>query len=126
MITIENNKECFVRLWLRLEPTRLLLEGQYKRFCVRNILRSWFGLRANDMFVWDVCSNSGLEGWQTLPSPIVCPYPLRDMLKAVVAVRMGISIKKVDVHALDAAFSVAFPNAAPLNVAHKKQMVNGK
>lgn len=44
---IENNQECFVQLWLRLEHTRRLLEGRYKRFCIRSVLKSWFGLRGN-------------------------------------------------------------------------------
>ena len=35
MVKIENNKECFVQLWLLLERTRRLLRGQYKRFCIR-------------------------------------------------------------------------------------------
>ena len=36
---IENNKECFVLLWRKLERTRRLLGGQYKRFCIRNVLK---------------------------------------------------------------------------------------
>ena len=39
---IGNNQECFVQLWLRLERTRRLLGGQYKRFCIRHLLKSWF------------------------------------------------------------------------------------
>ena len=48
MITIANNQECFVRLWHRLERTRRLLGGQYKRFCIRNVLKAWFGSEAGD------------------------------------------------------------------------------
>ena len=44
-MNIENNEACFVRLWLRLERTRRLLGGQYKRFCIRNVLKAWFGSR---------------------------------------------------------------------------------
>ena len=55
---IENNQKGFVQLWLRLEHTRRHLEGQYKRYCVRNILKSWFGLRATDDFIWEVCRNT--------------------------------------------------------------------
>ena len=39
MITIENTQECFVQLWRKLERTRRLLGGQYKRFCIRNVLK---------------------------------------------------------------------------------------
>ena len=35
---LNNTQECFVQLWRRLERTRLLLGGQYKRFCIRNVL----------------------------------------------------------------------------------------
>ena len=45
---ISNNQACFVQLWLRLERTRRLLAGQYKRFCIRNVLKSWFGVLATD------------------------------------------------------------------------------
>ena len=34
MVKIENNKECFVQLWLLLERTRRMLGAQYKRFCI--------------------------------------------------------------------------------------------
>lgn len=117
---IENTQECFVRLWLRLEPTRQLLEGHHKRFCVNNILKEWFGVRANELFIWDVCSKSGLGGWQTLPSPADFPKQHREMLKALMAVRTGISITKVDVRALDAAYSIAFPHSVPLNTNRKR------
>ena len=42
MMTIENNKECFVHLWRLLEHTRKYLDAHYKRFCVRHVLRLWF------------------------------------------------------------------------------------
>ena len=38
MINVENNQECFVVLWRRLERTRRLLGGQCKRYCIRNVL----------------------------------------------------------------------------------------
>ena len=41
---LNNTQECFVQLWRRLERTRLLLGGQYKRFCIRNVLKAWFAL----------------------------------------------------------------------------------
>ena len=63
MITIENTQECFVQLWLRLERTRRLLGGQCKRFCIRNVLKSWFGFEANDDMIWEVCRLCEQEGW---------------------------------------------------------------
>ena len=55
MVTIENNQACFVVLWRKLERTRRLLTGQYKRFCIRNVLKAWFGYEADDDFIWEVC-----------------------------------------------------------------------
>ena len=122
MITIENNQECFVQLWLRLERTRRLLGGQYKRFCIRNVLKSWFGGEADDDMIWEVCRLSEQEGWNELPPPSLYPRKHREFLRAVVAVRLGISFyKKVNLKALDAAYSIAFPNSTPINVNKKKK-----
>ncbi len=48
MIEIQNSQECFVMLWRKLERTRRLLGGQCKRFCIRNVMKSWFDFEAND------------------------------------------------------------------------------
>ena len=68
MIEIQNNQECFVLLWRKLERTRRLLGGQYKRFCIRNVLKVWFGYEATDDFIWEVChralvGDAPQEGW---------------------------------------------------------------
>ena len=42
MIEIQNSQDCFVMLWRKLERTRRLLGGQYKRFCIRNVMKAWF------------------------------------------------------------------------------------
>ena len=125
MIAIENTKECFVQLWLRLERTRQLFIVQHKRFCIRNILKLWFGLEATDDFIWEVCHTAAIndepqEGWNELPPPSLYPRRHRELLRAIVALRLGISYyKKVDLRALDAAYSVAFPHSTPLNVNKK-------
>ena len=62
MIEVQNNKACFVQLWRKLERTRCLLGGQYKRFCIRNVLKSWFPAEANDNFIWEVCHLCEQEG----------------------------------------------------------------
>ena len=54
---ITNDEKCFVQLWLKLERTRRLLASQYKRYCIRNILKEWFGTRATDDFIWEVCNS---------------------------------------------------------------------
>ena len=117
---LNNTQECFVQLWLRLERTRRLFQGQYKRFCIRRVLKSWFGLRATDDFIWEVCMLCEQEGWDELPLPSLYPRKHRDFLRAIVAVRLGISFYKIDLKALDAAYSIAFPNSTPINISKKK------
>ena len=123
MIVIQNNQECFVRLWLRLERTRQLLQGQCRRFCIRNVLKSWFGYEANDDFIWEVCRLCEQEGWNELPIPSLYPRNHRELLRAIVAVRLGISFFKIDLKALDRAYSIAFPKSTPINV-NKKRKIN--
>ena len=119
MIVIQNTQECFVQLWLRLERTRRLLGGQYKRFCIRRVLKTWFGFEANDNFIWEVCSRCDQEGWNELPLPSLYPRKHRELLRAIVSVKLGISYYKIDLKALDAAYSIAFPDSTPLNVSKK-------
>ena len=116
----ENTQECFVQLWLRLERTRRLLGGQYKRFCIRNVMKSWFGIEATDDFIWKVCTLCEQEGWNELPIPSLYPRKHREFLRAVVAVKLSISFyKEVDLKALDKAYSIAFPKSTPINVSKK-------
>lgn len=130
MMNIENNKECFVRLWLRLERTRRLFKGQYRRFCIRRVLQVWFGGEANDDFIWEVCHLASLMldeedevcGWDELPPPRLYPRKHRELLRAIVAIRLGINFyKQIDLKALDAAYSIAFPMSTPINVNKKKR-----
>ena len=126
MIPIENTQECFVQLWIRLERTRQLLAGQCKRFCVRNILRSWFGLRATDDFIWEVCFRASTEeltlnGYDILPPPSLYPRKHRELLRALVAVSLGIGMRKVHLSQLDKAYSQAFPRSTAINVNKKKR-----
>ena len=119
-----NTQECFVQLWLRLERTRRLLGGQYKRFCVRNILKAWFGLRATDDFIWEVCHRALVEteplaGWDEQLPPSLYPRKHRELLRAIVSVKLGISYYRVNLKALDAAYSIAFPKSTPINVNKK-------
>ena len=121
MVTIENNYDCFVQLWLRLERTRRMLICQYKRFTIRRVLKSWFGLRADDRFIGDVCSLCEQYGYAELPLPSLYPRKHRELLRAIVSVKLGISFYRVDLKAMDAAYSIAFPKSTPLNVSKKKR-----
>ena len=121
MIEIQNTQECFVQLWRMLERTRRLLGGQYKRFCIRRVLKSWFGGEATDDFIWEVCHLSEQEGWNELPLPSLYPRHHREFLRAVVAVKTGISFYRINLKALDAAYSIAFPKSTPININKKKR-----
>ena len=126
MITIENNYECFVRLWRQLERTRQLLGMQYRRFCIRRVLVSWFGSEATDDFIWQVCFNTVVDdeqiyGLDEIPAPALHPRPSREFLRAVVAVKLGIGLRKVNLKALDKAYSEAFPHSTPLNINKKRR-----
>ena len=124
MITTENTQEGFVQLWQQLERTRLLFQGQYKRFCIRRVLKSWFGLRATDDFIWEICHLCEQEGWDELPLPSLYPRKHRELLRAIVAVSLDIGIRHVKLKALDRAYSIAFPNRTPINVNKKKPLSN--
>ena len=69
------------------------------------MLKAWFGYEATDDFIWEVCQLSEQEGWNELPI----------LLRAIVAVRLGISFYKIDLKALDKAYSIAFPTSTPIN-----------
>ena len=105
---IQNNQESFVLLWRMLERTRRLLSGHCKRFCIRNILKAWFDTEADDDFIWQVCHMCEQEGMNELQKPSLYPRQHRELLRAIVAARTGISYYKIDLKALDAAYSVAF------------------
>ena len=127
MIEVQNTQECFVQLWRKLERTRRLLGGQYKRYCIRNVLQSWFGGEATDDFIWEVCHSAVVdgepqEGWNELPAPSLYPRKHRELLRAIVAVRLGIGMRKVDLKALDKAYSIAFPKSTPININKKKRI----
>ena len=126
MVTIENNYDCFVALWRQLERTRQMFGMQYRRFCIRRVMVSWFGSEATDEFIWEVClntvvGNEPLRGLDVIPAPSLHPRTSREFLRALVAVRLGIGIRKVDLHALDRAFSEVFPYSTPINVNKKKR-----
>ena len=125
---IRNDKECYVQLWRKLERTRQMLGSQYKRFCIRNVLKAWFGVQATDDFIWEVCHHTIVDdewacGNDMLKPPSLYPRKHREFLRAIVAVSLGITLRKVDLKALDAAYSEAFPNSTPLNVNKKKKSV---
>ena len=127
MMNIENTQECFVGLWLRLERTRRLLQGQYRRFCIRRVLKTWFGAEATDDFIWEVCNMTSLcmdepvYGYDELPPPSLKPRKSREFLRALVAQKLGIGVRQVSLKELDAAYHIVFPQSVPINVRKRKQ-----
>ena len=124
--SVQNNQECFVQLWRKLERTRCLLGGQYKRFCIRNVLKAWFGYEATDDMIWEVCRLCEQEGYNELPIPSLYPLKHRELLRAIVAVRLGISFYKIDLKALDKAYSEAYPQSTPINKSKKKLVMSNE
>ncbi len=126
-IDIQNNKECFVALWRQLERTRQLFGMQYKRFCIRRVLRSWMPTEATDDFIWEVCNLASLSfdepvyGMDELPLPSLEPRKSREFLRVLVAHKLGIGVRQVNLEALDAAYRIAFPTSVPINVRKRKQ-----
>jgi hypothetical protein len=56
-----------------------------------------------------------------LPPPSLAPLRHREMLQALVEVRLGLGPRKVKLKDLDAAYSIAFPKSTPINVNKKKR-----
>lgn len=121
MIEIQNTQECFVQLWRQLERTRQFLRRQCKRFCIRRVLKLWFAAEADDDFIWEVCTLCDQAGWDELLPPSLYPRKHRELLRAIVAVQTGISFYKVNLKALDKAYSIVFPQSTPINVNKKKK-----
>ena len=126
MIQIANTQECFVELWLLLERTRRLHLLQRKRYCIRNILKTWLDHRAKDDFIFEVCLRSGLEGWNEMPLPQLEPRPHRELLRALTSVTLDIGMRHVNLHALDKAYSIAFPDSMPINVRKRRREIKNE
>ena len=120
-IEIENTEECFVQLWRLIRRSRRVMRLNCKHFCIRRILQLWFDGQANNEFIWQVCNMCGQCGWDKLPSPSLYPRQHREFLRAVVAVRLGISFYQVNLRAIDKAYSKVFINSTPINVNKKKR-----
>ena len=123
---IANNQACFVRLWLRLERTRQLFKAQYRRYSVRNVLKEWLGADATDDFIWEVCQRASRDevpvyGYDLLPKPSLYPRVHRELLHAVVQVKLGLKHHQVKLSMIDEAYSIAFPQSTPINVSKKKK-----
>jgi hypothetical protein len=59
-------------------------------------------------------------GYDALPPPKLYPRKHREFLRALVSVTLDIGLRKVNLRALDRAYSIAFPHSTPLNVNKKR------
>lgn len=127
---IANNYDSFVALWRQLRQTQETFRTDNRRFCVRRILQHWHNMGVLtsddkqldlDELIWEVCFRSELQGYDGLPPPETHPRPHREMLLALAQVVLGLSIRKIDIRALDSAYSEAFPASTPLNVCKRQR-----
>lgn len=116
---IQDTETCYLQLWLMLDSTRLSLREQYKRYCIRNILKEWFDTAATDDFIWEVCSKAEQLGLNELPLPDVDPRPHRELLRATVATILKTGMNGINLMALDRAYRIAYPDGITLNVNKK-------
>ena len=116
---IENTETCFLQLWLMLDNTRQELWEHCKRYCISNVLKSWFGHQATPDFIWEVCNKSEQLGLNELPAVTGNPLPHREFLRATVSTVLKKGMRQINLRALDAAYSIAYPNCTPLNINKK-------
>ena len=116
---IENTETCYLQLWLMLDITRQELWEHCKRYSISNILKSWFGQQATADFIWEICTRCEQEGLNELPPVTQSPLPHREFLRATVSTILRIGMRHINLRALDAAYSIAYPNSTPLNINKK-------
>ena len=71
--------------------------------------------------LWRTVDDEPQEGWNELPLPSLYPRKHRELLRAIVAVRLGISYYRINLRAIDKAYSIVFPRSTPINVNKKKR-----
>ena len=124
-IEIQNTKECFVALWRELERTRQDFEREYRRFCIRRVLKTWMPDEATDDFIWEVCHRASYhrdepaEGYEIMPPPEDDPLRCRAFLRALVAAKLDITTLHVNMKAMDEAYREVFPERTGNNVSTK-------
>ena len=70
-------------------------------------------------FSWYIRSSRSAEWGRELPPPSRYPRRHRELLLAIVSVVLGIGVRKVNVKALDSAYSIVFPKSTPINISKK-------
>lgn len=117
MITMEDSKEGYKKLWMMLFEAYDYLISDKRRFCPRNIIRLWLvtpedypesvknGERlSRDLLMMEICRISELEGFAELPNPRKNPLPSRELLKAVACVWLHRGPRGIKLRELDGAY----------------------
>lgn len=116
---VQDTETCYIQFWILLEHTRKILRDHYKRYCIRNILKYWFGPAATDDFIFEVCNKCCLEGMTELRMPECEPRPHRELIRATVATVLNKGINHLNLQALDHAYRIVYPDGLSLNVNKK-------
>ncbi len=114
-----NNFDTYLYLWRLFRYTRQSFHGRFKIFCPRRILQEWLPEKADDDFIYEVCSVAGLDGFYQLPRPSVYPLPGREFIKSLVRVLLDLKEREVNFDDLDRAYSAVYPKSTPINLVKK-------
>ena len=115
-----NTVRMMLKNWRKQGLVFLTDDGRYRK--IEELVKVVKVIWSFSIFVWEVCHLCEQEGWNELPLPSLYPRKHRELLRAIVAVKTGISFYKINLKALDAAYSIAFPNSTPINVNKKKRV----
>lgn len=122
-VPVTNDQAGFAHLWRQLAETRIRFEASYKRFCVRRILQDWFPAIATDDWIFEICLECELVGYEVLPDPALEWYPHRSILRTVVRRLLQVP---VNWNAIDRAYSEVFPDSKPIYLISRRQRMSQK
>ena len=122
-VPVTNDQAGFAHLWRQLAATRVRFEAIFKRFCIRRILQDWFPAIATDDWIFEICLECELVGYEVLPDPALEWYPHRSILRTVVRRLLQVS---VNWNAIDRAYSEVFPDSKPIYLISRRQRMSQK
>ena len=122
-VPVTNDQAGFAHLWRQLAETRIRFEASYKRFCIRRILQDWFPAIATDDWIFEICLECELVGYEVLPDPAVDWLPHRYFLLALIKPLLN---DLGDWNAIDMAYSEVFPDSKPIYLTSRRQRMSQK
>lgn len=116
-----NDVMYYARLWRMLERYRQWCMENHKRFCLRRVVKLYFGETVMlERQILQACRISLLGGYEELPPAASHPRRQREMVRALACMELGLTERRINLHLMDAAYSVVFPDSTPLNINKKK------